>query len=169
MRCGFEPHLRHHLLALPSCRSHKPWYPNGRGRRLRIGALWVRVPPRACANFWLARIQTRASSPVIGSGARLQIASSHVLWVRTPPRPLVCLGIPTAEDVGSEPMCCGFESHPRHFGPVAQSAEAADLKSVCCGFESHLGYSPASAKRKTDLKVGFSFFTFCAPLVMFYA
>ena len=26
--------------------------------------------------------------------------------------------------------------------PVAQLAEATDLKSVCCGFESHRGYYP---------------------------
>ena len=26
--------------------------------------------------------------------------------------------------------------------PVAQLAEATDLKSVCCGFESHRGYCP---------------------------
>ena len=29
--------------------------------------------------------------------------------------------------------------------PVAQLAEATDLKSVCCGFESHRGYCPNGA------------------------
>ena len=29
--------------------------------------------------------------------------------------------------------------------PVAQLAEATDLKSVCCGFESHRGYCPRGA------------------------
>ena len=66
-------------------------------------------------------------------------------------------GIPMVEDAGSEPVRCGFESHPRHLeqlgalslkrarpllpdGPVVQLVEAADLKSVCCGFEPHLGH-----------------------------
>ena len=31
------------------------------------------------------------------------------------------------------------------FAPVAQLAEATDLKSVCCGFESHRGYCPRGA------------------------